>query len=153
MDTNEPSVEQPGSCCDSSSAGADSRPPDSGGAGAGPKSWKTAVFVVAIVLAGAVAAHSLLTKNGRTSGIPPCAGGLGTPCRARSLDQCDPVSQTCPKKAACPLEQACPENEGCPSAQGCCPQQARCPLNDQQDQPPPCCPLTAPPGCCPRTGS
>jgi len=153
MDTNEFSVEQPGSSCDSSSGGADCCSPGSGGAGAGQKSWKTAVFVMVIVLAGAVAAHSLLTKNGQTSGVPPCRGGFGTPCGAWSLDQPDPVSQTSPKKAACPSDQAWPENARCPSVQGCCPQQGGYPLSDRQDHPPSCCPQTAPPGCCPGTGS
>lgn len=149
MDTNEPSAEQPGFSCDLSSGGADCCSPGSGGAGAGQKRWKTAVFVVVIVLAGAVAAHSLLTKNGQTSGIPPCGGGLGMPCGAWSLDQCDPVSQTSPKKAASPSDEAWPES--IPS--GCCPKQDGCPHSNQQDQQPSCCPQTAPSGCCPGTGS
>lgn len=165
MDTNEPSVEQPGSCCDSSSGGADCCSPGSGGAGAGQKRWKTGVFVVVIVLAGAVAAHSLLTKNGQTSGVPPCRGGLGTPCGACPIEQ----GQSCPKTAVCPsVQNCCPKQDGCPlsdqqdQSSSCCPQatpagcsheQDGCPLSDQQDQPPSCCPQTAPPGCCPGTGS
>ena len=68
MDTNEDQEKQTDSCCDSSApgCGVDCCSQSSGGGG---KSWKTLVFVVVILLAGAVAAHSLLTRNGKTASI------------------------------------------------------------------------------------
>ncbi len=68
MDANEDNGKQAESCSDSSapSCDVDCCSPSSGGGG---KSWKTAVFVVVILLAGAVAAHSLLTKNGETASV------------------------------------------------------------------------------------
>jgi len=67
MDTNEDNEKQVESCCDSSvpGCGVDCCSSSSGDG----KSWKTAVFVVVILLAGAVAAHSLLTKNDETADI------------------------------------------------------------------------------------
>ncbi len=67
MDTNEDNEKQVESCCDSSvpGCGVDCCSPSSSDG----KSWKTAVFVVVILLAGAVAAHSLLTKNDETAGV------------------------------------------------------------------------------------
>ncbi|MHC4159605.1 MAG: hypothetical protein ACYSSO_11070 [Planctomycetota bacterium] len=67
MDTNEDKAKQAEVCCDSSSQGdADCC---SSGSGSG-KSWKTAVFVIVILAAGAVAAHSLLTGNSKTASVP-----------------------------------------------------------------------------------
>lgn len=68
MDANEDNGKQAESCCDSSApdCGVDCCSPSSGSGG---KSWKTVVFVVVILLAGAVAAHSLLTKNGETASV------------------------------------------------------------------------------------
>ena len=68
MDTNEDNGKQAESCCDSSApgCGVDCCSPSSGGGG---KNWKTMVFVVVILLAGVVAAHSLLTKNGETASV------------------------------------------------------------------------------------
>ncbi len=72
MDANEDNEKQAESCSDSStpSCDVDCCSPSSGGGG---KSWKTAVFVVVMLLAGTVAAHSLLTKNGKTA----CVSGEG----------------------------------------------------------------------------
>ncbi|MHC4595793.1 MAG: hypothetical protein ACYS9C_03640 [Planctomycetota bacterium] len=67
MDENEDKGKQAESGCDSSApdCGVDCCSPSAGGG----KSWKTVVFVVVILLAGAVAAHSLLTGNGETTDI------------------------------------------------------------------------------------
>jgi hypothetical protein len=54
-------------CCPSASDGGDCCTPGTG------KSWKTIVFVVVILLAGAVAAHSLVTKNDEKASISPQA--------------------------------------------------------------------------------
>ncbi len=68
MDANKDNGKQAESCSDSSapSCDVDCCSPSSGDGG---KSWKTAVFVVVILLAVAVAAHSLLTKNGETASV------------------------------------------------------------------------------------
>lgn len=142
METNETQPEQTLPCNDSSSSGGDCCPSDSGGAD-GQKSWKSAVFIAVLVLAGAVAAHSLLTKNNQAPGASPCGGGIGSPCATLSADQ----DKTCPKKAACPLS----SQQGSPSS--CCPQATPtgcCPLSEQQDKPSPCCPQAAPTGCTPQ---
>ncbi len=67
MDTNDDNEKQAESCYDSSM-------PDCGveccsSSSRNGKTWKTAVFVVVILLAGAVAAHSLLTNNDETADI------------------------------------------------------------------------------------
>ncbi|MBA7610120.1 hypothetical protein ES703_17325 [subsurface metagenome] len=67
MDANEDKGKQAESGCDSSApgCGVDCCSPSAGGG----KSWKTVAFVVVILLAGAVAAHSLLTGNGETASM------------------------------------------------------------------------------------
>ncbi|MHC4748510.1 MAG: hypothetical protein ACYTFW_01415 [Planctomycetota bacterium] len=54
-------------CCGPTSGQSDCCSPGSGGS----KSFKTAIFVVVILLACAVAAHSLLTKGNRTANTSP----------------------------------------------------------------------------------
>jgi len=54
-------------CCQSASEGGDCCSAGSGGRG---KSLKTAISVVILLLAGAVAAHSLLKKGGETAVVP-----------------------------------------------------------------------------------
>lgn len=133
METNETLPEQTLPCNDSSSSGGDCCPSDSGGAGS-QKSWKSAVFIAVLVLAGAVAAHSLLTKENQAPGASPCGGGIGLPCATLSADQ----DKTCPKKAACPLSsQQDNPSPRCPQAAptGCTPQPDRCPLSEKQDEP------------------
>lgn len=147
METNETQPEQTLPCNDSSSSGGDCCPSDSGGTG-GQKSWNSAVFIAVLVLAGAVAAHSLLTKDNQAPGASPCGGGIGLPCATLSADQ----AQTCPKKAACPLsgQQDNPPS-CCPQATptGCALQQDRCPLSEQQDEPSSSSPEIPASGCCP----
>ena len=153
MDKDKSQVEQSEYGSDSSSAG-------------GKGSWRTALFVTLVVLAGAVAAHSVLTNGGKNS---PC--GWGT-C---AIDQGNGNGDACSKLTACPVEQAgcdapkpacCPlekgngnGDSGCPkeAAAGCCPSEA---VADPAPQPAPtgCCPSQAPAepapqpaptGCCP----
>jgi hypothetical protein len=136
MDTNEPRAEQSEPQSDSSSGG-----------GTGRKSWKTAAFIAVLVLAGAVAAHSVLTRNGGLCGVLPC--GVGKPCGGGAMAQCDSTGQGCLQNATCPAAQDCPKSATCPSAEGCCANQESCPLSDGQGAPPACCPMAAPTGCCP----
>lgn len=69
---NENNKKQVESLCDSSvpNCGVDCCSPSS----SEKKTWKTAVFIVVILLAGAVAAHSILTKNNETTDISGNAG-------------------------------------------------------------------------------
>jgi hypothetical protein len=121
----------------------------------GWKSWKTAIFVLVILAAGAVAARSVLT-NGNEAGSP-CGVKSGCPlnkscgaseaCESEKAGSCGP---TCPfeKKANNPSS-ACPKTE----TSSCCPISAApdgCPKTEASS----CCPTTtAAPGCCPQTGS
>ncbi|MHC4171976.1 MAG: hypothetical protein ACYTBX_02615 [Planctomycetota bacterium] len=90
MDANEDKEKQAESRCDSSSpsCGVDCCSPSAGGG----KSWKTVVFVVVILLAGAVAAHSLLTGNGETASISQERASFGT----TSLSDEPGASTECP---------------------------------------------------------
>ena len=139
MDTNEPQAEQSRPQSDSSSGGGNDQ-----------KSWKTAVFIAVLVLAGAVAAHSVLTRNGGLCGVLPC--GVGKTCGAGAMAQCDSTAQTRPQNATCPAAEDCPKSATCPSAEGCCANQESCPLmSDGQGEPPSGCPMAAPTGCCPAS--
>lgn len=95
MDTNEDKAKQAEACCDSSSQGnADCC---SSGSGSG-KSWKTAVFVIVILAAGAVAAHSLLIGNSKTASVSPTATSsfdtVGLPGKAElSTEACQQPSK------------------------------------------------------------
>lgn len=139
MDTNEPRAEQSQPQNDSSS----------GCCGSGQKSWKTAAFIAVLVLAGAVAAHSVLTRNGGLCGALPC--GIGKPCGAGDIAQCDSTTKTCPQNATCPMAEDCPKSATCPSGGACCANQEACPMNDGQGEPPSGCPMAAPTGCCPAS--
>ena len=66
MDANEDKEKQGEACCEPSrESEGDCCTPSSGDG----KSWKTLVFVVVILLAGGVAAHSLLTRGGGTASL------------------------------------------------------------------------------------
>ena len=171
MDTNESQVEQSGCGCDSSSGD------EHGSAPGGKKNFRTILFVTVLLLAGAVAAHSVLT-NGDKGGC--LIRGL---C---SVDKGNGDGQACSTKAACPLEQgngngdgqacaidkgngdgqACAEIAACPLEQGngngggeCCPSETQvCPKTGAPGKAAGCCPAMAPAdpapqpaptGCCP----
>jgi len=145
MDTNEPQAEQSQPQSDSS-----------GCCGGGQKSWKTAAFIAVLVLAGAVAAHSVLTRNGGLCGTLPCGSGSS----ACSLDKgngngngggsaCTKSAACASKKACCPLDEG--DGNGNGDGEGCCANQESCPLSDGQGEPPSGCPMAAPTGCCPAS--
>jgi hypothetical protein len=96
----------------------------------GAMSWKTVVFVVVIILAGAVAAHSLL--NGRAN----LAGATGDGSS---------VASGCPHTGAVA--------GGCPQSKACCPG-GKCQEGAAQQQckkPDPNNPDTTALGCCPAS--
>ena len=174
MDKDESQVEQSGCGCDSSSGDDVCCTP-----GSGKSNWRTALFIVAVVLAGGVAAHSVLTNGGSAT---PCGGagaicaieqnngnGGGQACAmtaACALEQSNGNGgEACSKIAACTLEQSNGNGGGqacsidCPSEKGCC--------QDAPGEAAGCCPSMAPPaptpeaeagcgakassGCCPST--
>lgn len=171
MDTNEPKIEQSGCGCDSSSGGDICCGPG------GKRNWRTILFVGVVLLAGAVAAHSVLT-NGSNGGCPikaicsldkgdaqACAiekggGQAASTIAAYPLEQAN--GQSCPKNAACPMGQTCSQDVPCPSIGACPSQQPTCPMSSGQEGAAGCCPTTAPAepapqppatGCCPASGS
>ncbi len=99
MDTNEDKAKQAEACCDSSQGNADCC---SSGSGSG-KSWKTAVFVIVILAAGAVAAHSLLIGNSKTASVSPTATSsfdtVGLPGKVELSTEAGATGQQ-PSKAA-----------------------------------------------------
>jgi len=167
MDTNEPKAEQSGCGCDSSSGGDIPCTPG------GKRNWRTILFVVAVVSAGAVAAHSVLT-NGSNGGCPisslcsldkgggqACAiekgdGQAGSTVAACSLEKGS--GESCPMNAACPMGQECSQDAPCPSMGSCTSQKPTCPMSSGQEEAAGCCPATTPAepapqpgpaGCCP----
>jgi hypothetical protein len=164
MDKNESQVEQSGCGCDSTSGDDVCCSPG------GKKNWRTALFVTFVVLAGAVAAHSVLTNGAKKS---PCgAGGIcaieegnGGACEKASVCAVDKGNGGAEKAACCPLEKgngngdACPKTAACPieaAAGDGCAKKAACPKegngNGESGCCPsekPTCPKQAPAGCCP----
>ena len=171
MDKDETQVEQSGS-------GSDSSPGDNAGSsrGSGTSNLRTGLFIAVLVLAGGVAAHSVLTNGGKTCGIGGLCGikqadgaacSTTTPC---SLDKtgCDSTKATsCPletansegaKPACCPLEKAdgdcekaaCPfEKKVCPKTGDACKVTDCCPSKTTAEPAPQPAPTTPAGGCCP----
>jgi hypothetical protein len=106
--------------------------PDSGGeccsSGSGRyKSLKTALFVLAILAACAVAAHSVLSNGGSS----PCGGSTTGLC---------PLSQSCGTSSTCGLKASDAEN-------------ATCIIKEKANTTSPCCPGIETPACCPNAGT
>jgi len=136
MEINEEKAQQNESCNDSSGSGGDCCSSGSGSL----KSLKTAIFVLVLLAAGALAAHSVLS-NGTNS---PCGGSS---------------AGVCPFNKACGVTEANPGNVTCPSEQkvnnppSCCPKTA-VPSGCPKIETPSSCPKAAAvPGCCPNAGS
>jgi len=132
MEINEDKAQQNESCNDSSGSGGDCCSSGSGNW----KSWKTVLFILVLLAAGALAAHSVLS-NGTNS---PCAGGvcpLNKPCGA---------AETNPGNVTCPVE----KKGNNPSL--CCPKSA-VPSDCPKTAVPSSSSGTAVPGCCPKTSS
>jgi len=122
MEMNEEKTQQDDSCNDSSGSGGDCC---SSGYG-NWKSWRTVVFIMVLLAAGALAAHSVLS-NGTNS--PSC--GVGS-------------------AGVCPLSKACSSSKTC-EAPNANPDKVTCPLENKADNPSSCCPKTGVIGCCPKT--
>ncbi len=132
MEINEEKTQQNEICNDSSGSGGDCCSSGSGNW----KSWKTVLFILVLLAAGALAAHSVLS-NGTNS---PCAGGV---C---------PLNKPCGASEASTGNLTCPSEKKVNNPASCCPKSAvpsGCPKIAALSS----CPKTESPGCCPNTGS
>ena len=143
MEMNEEKTQQNESCNDSSGSGGDCCSSGSGSL----KSLKMVIFVLVIIAACALAAHSVLS-NGTNS----------SPCGASSAGFC-PLNKTCSSSKACGATEANPGDVTCPSEKkannpsSCCPKTAT-PSSCPNTETPSSCPKAATvPGCCPNASS
>lgn len=142
METNEemPQQHENGECCSSGSGSF--------------KSLKTAIFVLVIIAACTLAAHSVLTN------------GTGSPCGSSAAGLC-PLNKSCAPSGTCTLKAPNAENatciikekannpsSGCPGTEtpACCPN-AGTPDCCANTETPSGCPKAAAPGCCPSLKS
>lgn len=118
----------------------------------GGKNWKTAIFVLVVLAACAVGAHSVLT-NGRAAG--PC----GIVCSGDKICANKPVCTL--EKKACKKEAVCAsENKTCEKAKQCVKetqctqtkQTSNCPLSGQEKPASGCC-AKLPSSCCPKAAA
>lgn len=144
METNEGKAQQNESCCDSSGSGGDCCSSGSGNW----KSWRTALFILVLLAAGALAAHSVLSN------------GTNSPCGASSAGFC-PLNKPCGATEANPGNVTCPLEKKGNNPSSCCPKTA-VPSGCPKTAVPSGCPKTAVPssssktetlGCCPKTSS
>ncbi|MBN2139355.1 MAG: hypothetical protein JW720_16245 [Sedimentisphaerales bacterium] len=137
MDTNEPRQNNSEYISDST--------PTSGN-----RNWKSAIFVAMLILAGAVAAHSVLKNGGACS---PC-GFAGSVCSIDRTDACPVRKANSDCTAACPVEKCDGDCATCPVSK-CDRDCSACPMGEAAG----CCPSSAPAdtatqpvpagGCCP----
>ena len=137
---NEEKIQQDDSCNDSSGSGGDCCSSGSGNW----KSWRTVLFIIVLLAAGALAARSVLS-NGANS--PSCGAGSAGVC---------PLSKACTSGKVCEAPKTNPDKVTCPSEKkadnpsSCCPKigtVSGCPKTDVAC----CCPKTETPSCCPKT--
>jgi len=132
MEINEDKTQQNENCNDSSGSDGDCCSSGSWNW----KSWKTAIFILVLLAAGALAAHSVLS-NGTNS---PCAAGV---C---------PLNKSCGAVEANPGDVTCPSEKKANNPASCCPK-TEVPSGCPKSAVPGSCPKTETPGCCPSTGS
>lgn len=118
---NEEKIQQDNSCNDSSGSNSDCC---SSGAG-NWKSWRTVVFILVLLAAGVLAAHSVLSNETNSSSGAGSAG-------------------VCPLNKVCSSGKTCGTNEANPG-------DVTCLLEKKADNPSSCCPKTGTPSCCPKT--
>ncbi|MHC4544294.1 MAG: hypothetical protein ACYTDW_06225 [Planctomycetota bacterium] len=126
MEINEDKAQQNENCNDSSGSGGDCCSSGSGNW----KSWKTVIFILVLLAAGALAAHSVLSK------------GTNSPCGAGSAGVC-PMNKPCGATEANPGNVTSPSEKKVNNPPSCCPKTAV----------PSGCPKTAVPSGCPKTAS
>jgi len=136
METNEDKAQQNENCSDSSGSGGDCCSSGSGSL----KSLKTVIFVLVIIAACALAAHSVLSE------------GTNSPCGAGSAGFC-PLNKSCGATEANPGNVTCPMEQKANNPPSCCPKTAvpsGCPKTAVPGSSPK---AAAVPGCCPNAGS
>ena len=133
MEINEEKTQQNEICNDSSGSGGDCCSSGSGSL----KSLKTVIFVLVIIAACALAAHSVLSNGTNNS---PCAAGV---C---------PLNKTCGATEANPGNVTCPSEQKVNNPPSCCPKTA-VPSGCPKTAVPGSSSGTAVPGCCPQTFS
>ncbi len=135
MEINEDKTQQNENCNDSSGSDGDCCSSGSWNW----KSWKTVIFILVLLAAGALAARSVLSN------------GTNSPCGAGSAGVC-PMNKPCGATEASPGNLTCPSEKKGNNPSSCCPKTAV----------PSGCPKTAVPssssntetsGCCPKTSS
>ena len=156
MDKDETQVEQSGSGSDSSlgdNAGSSS--------GSGTSNLRTGLFIAVLVLAGGVAAHSVLTNGGKTCGIGGLCGikqSEGAACSTTTPCPIEKGNGDGSKPACCPLEKAdgdcektaCPsETKVCPKTGDACKVPDCCPSKNTTEPTPQPAPTAPAGGCCP----
>ncbi len=144
MEMNEDKAQQNENCNDSSGSGGDCCSSGSGNW----KSWKTVLFILVLLAAGALAAHSVLSN------------GTNSPCGAGSAGVC-PTNKACGATEANPGNVTCLSEKKANNPPSCCPKTA-VPSGCPKTAVPSGCPKTAvpssssgteTPGCCPKTSS
>ena len=130
MEINEDKTQQNESCNDSSGSGGDCCSSGSGNW----KSWKTVLFILVLLAAGALAAHSVLSN------------GTNSPCGANSAGVC-PLNKACSPTKVCGSDEANPGNVTCPLEKKANNPSSSCPNTET----PSICPKTAVPSGCPKT--
>ena len=136
METNEDKAQQNENNSDSSGSGGDCCSSGSGSL----KSLKTVIFVLVIIAACALAAHSVLS-NGTNS----------SPCGASSAGFC-PLNKSCGATEANPGNVTCPSEQKVNNPPSCCPKTG-VPSGCPKTAVPSSSSGTAVPGCCPQTFS
>ena len=117
METNE-GANRGGEVSSESQTGGDYRSADS----CGWRSWKTLVFVIVLVTAGAMAAHSVLT-NGKVGSLC-CGSGIGSSaCAADKVCTGNPActgdKSTCQKACCAAANKTCEKTKQCTKESQC----------------------------------
>ncbi|MHC4069985.1 MAG: hypothetical protein ACYSR8_10515 [Planctomycetota bacterium] len=111
--------------------------PDSTQCSCRAKVLKTAIFIVVLLAAGALATHSFIAGNS------PCS----IPCGAKSLSAPCPSTTTNTETSDCPLtKNICTKDKVCP-------EKPTCPLANQTDKPGLSNPDATAPARCPKTSA
>jgi hypothetical protein len=113
----------------------------SSGAGGG-KNWKTAIFVLVVLAACAVGAHSVLT-NGKAAG--PCGIVCSPDKTVGNNPECTIEKEVCTKEAAVSEEKTCEKAKQCVKETQCTQtkQTSNCLLSNQEKPASSCCPKAA----------
>ncbi|UCC22991.1 MAG: hypothetical protein JSW23_02670 [Planctomycetota bacterium] len=112
----------------------------------GGKGWKTAIFVIVVLAAGAMAAHSVLT-NGKVGSLC-CGSGIGSSVSAADKvctgnPACTGDKSTCQKACCAAANKTCEKTKQCTHSK----QASDCSVSNPDKSASGCCPKPAS-GCC-----